>query len=383
MPYAISLLLLFAACSTSTGPDDNQSLCSNIPNTICTYAGTGDAGFNGDGRPLLASTLYWPIDLTITPTGTTYILDWNNHRVRRVDPDSTLTTVIGTDFVGDGPYDQSDLTAPGAAGTTVHLNHPTHLLPLADGALLLTAWHNHKLRLYDPTTGLVQVICGSDPGFAGDGGPARDALLSQPPQTVQSPDGSLYILDQRNQRVRKIDPQGIITTVVGDGTAGFAGDGGDPLNAQLQLPAGSNPPPAGGLAFGPDGQLYIADALNHRIRRVDFAAAVIETVAGNGTADFADGPALAAAFNNPRDLAFGPDGRLYIADEFNHRIRVLDLGAGTLTTIAGNGEESFSGDGGTPADAGLNRPAGLAFDADGRLYIADTYNHRIRRASLP
>ena len=183
--------------------------------------------------------------------------------------------------------------------------------------------------------------------------------------------------------MRKIDPQGIITTVVGDGTAGFAGDGGDPLNARLQLPAGSNPPPAGGLAFGPDGQLYIADALNHRIRRVDFAAAVIETVAGNGTADFADGPALAASFNNPRDLAFGPDGRLYIADEFNHSIRVLDLGAGTLTTIAGNGEESFSGDGGTPADAGLNRPAGLAFDADGRLYIADTYNHRIRRASLP
>ena len=137
MPYAIALLAFLTACSTSTGPDDNQSLCSNIPNTICTYAGTGDAGFNGDGRPLLASTLYWPIDLTITPTGTTYILDWNTHRVRRGDPDSTLTTVIGTDFVGDGPYDQSALTAPGAAGPTVHLNPPPHLLPLADGGLLL------------------------------------------------------------------------------------------------------------------------------------------------------------------------------------------------------------------------------------------------------
>ena len=383
MPYAISFLLIFVACSTSTGPDDDQSPCSNTPNTICTYAGTGNAGFNGDGRPLLASTLYWPIDLTITPAGITYILDWNNHRVRRVDPDSTLTTVIGTDFVGDGPYDQSDLTAPGAVGTTVHLNHPTHLLRLADGALLLTAWHNHKLRRYDPATGLVQVICGSEPGFAGDGGPARNALLSQPPQTTQGPDGSLYILDQRNQRVRRIDPQGIITTVVGDGMAGFAGDGGDPLKAQLQLPDGSNPPPAGGLAFGPDGRLYIADALNHRIRRVDFAMAMIETIAGTGAADFADGPALAAAFNNPRDLAFGPDGRLYIADEFNHRIRALDIGNGILTTIVGNGDDNFSGEGSAPTDAALNRPAGLDFDADGRLYIADTYNHRIRRVSLP
>ena len=164
----------------------------------------------------------------------------------------------------------------------------------------------------------MQVICGSDPGFAGDGGPARDALVSQPPQTAQSPDGSLYILDQRNQRVRRIDPQGIITTVVGDGMAGFAGDGGDPLNAQLQLPDGSHPPPAGGLSFG-------------------------------------------------------PDGRLYIADEFNHRIRALDLGEGTLTTIVGTGKDDFSGDGGAPADAALNRPAGLDFDADGRLYICLLY----------
>ena len=126
--------------------------------------------------------------------------------MRRATPEGTLVTVIGTDFVGDGPYDESDQVPPGAPGTEVHLNHPTHILPLADGTLLLTAWHNHKLRLYDPQTGLVQVICGAGPGFAGDGGPARDALLSQPPQTVLGPDGGLYILDQRNQRVRKIDP---------------------------------------------------------------------------------------------------------------------------------------------------------------------------------
>ena len=385
MFYILALTLLLSACSSSTGPNTPKSLCSNTPNTICTYAGTGAAGFNGDRHPLLASTFYWPIDLTITPDGTTYILDWNNHRVRRVTPDNTLITAIGTDFIGDGPYDESDQTAPGALGTEVHLNHPTHILPLTDGTLLLTAWHNHKLRLYNPQTGLVQIICGAGAGFAGDGGPARDALLSQPPQTALGPDGGLYILDQRNQRVRKIDTAGIITTVVGDGTAGFTGDGGNPLAARLHMPAGANPQPAGGLAFDAHGRLYIADALNHRIRRVDFASDQIATVAGNGEAGFAgdNGSALDAAFNNPRDLAFGPDGRLYIADEFNHRIRALDLVTGTIATVAGNGDEGFAGDGGPATSAALNRPAGLAFDARGQLYIADTYNHRIRKVTLP
>ena len=385
-PIPLILALLLTACSKSTGPDSGpQTLCTDAPGSICTYAGTGEAGFNGDDQPLLASTLYWPVDLTFTPSGQTYLLDWNNHRVRRVTPEGTLVTVIGTDFVGDGPYDESDQVPPGAPGTEVHLNHPTHILPLADGTLLLTAWHNHKLRLYYPQTGLVQVICGAGPGFAGDGGPARDALLSQPPQTVLGPDGGLYILDQRNQRVRQIDPDGIITTVVGTGVAGFAGDGGSPLDAQLQFPAGANPPPAGALAFDSQGRLYIADALNHRIRRVDFNLDRIETVAGTGAADSNgdSGPARSAALNNPRDLAFGPDGRLYIADEFNHRIRALDLVTGIIETVVGSGEEGFSGDGGPARSAALNRPAGLDFDPQGRLYIADTYNHRIRRVVLP
>ena len=379
------LALLLTACSKSTGPDSGpQTLCTDAPGTICTWAGTGEAGFNGDDQPLLASTLYWPVDLTFTPSGP-YLLDWNNHRVRRVTPEGTLVTVIGTDFVGDGPYDESDQVPPGAPGTEVHLNHPTHILPLADGTLLLTAWHNHKLRLYDPQTGLVQVMCGAGPGFAGDGGPARDALLSQPPQTVLGPDGGLYILDQRNQRVRQIDPDGIITTVVGTGVAGFAGDGGSPREAQLQFPAGANPPPAGALAFDSQGRLYIADALNHRIRRVDFDRDLIETVAGTGAAEFSGdgGPARSAALNNPRDLAFGPDGRLYIADEFNHRIRALNIETGIIETVVGSGEEDFAGDGGPARSAALNRPAGLDFDPQGRLYIADTYNHRIRRVVLP
>ncbi|MDA0747242.1 MAG: hypothetical protein O2954_12040, partial [bacterium] len=230
------------------GTSEPTSLCSDTPGTICTWAGTGDAGFDGGGNSLLRSSFYWPTDLTITPTGRTYILDWNNHRVRRLTDTGTLETVIGTGFVGDGPYDESELIPPGALGETVNLNHPTHLIQLSDGTILLTAWHNHKLRIYNPSTNRVRVYSGDTPGYAGDGGPAQNALLNQPTQTVLGPDNqSLYILDMRNQRVRKVSPNGMITTVVGTGVAGFSGDGGPPDQAQLSFPTGSNPQPGGAL----------------------------------------------------------------------------------------------------------------------------------------
>ena len=381
--------LCLAGCSGDKGTSANGdmevpvSLCSAEPGSICTWAGTGGPGWEGDSQPLLLSKFYWPVDVTVTPAGDTYVLDWNNHRVRQVMEDETLLTVIGSDFVGDGPYDESDQVAPGALGTTVLLNHPTQMIPLPDGTLLLTAWHNHKLRTYDPATGLVMVICGAGAGFEGDGGKAREALLSQPSQTVLGPHGGLYILDQRNQRIRRIAADGTISTVVGTGEPGFAGDGGLPLEAQLHLPAGSNPQPAGSLAFGPAGRLYISDSLNNRIRVVDFDNDRIDTFAGTGDRGFSGdgGSALSATFDNPRDLLFTRDGRLLIADELNHRIQAIDLDTGIVSTVAGNGVAGISGDGGPAVSASLNRPAGIAEDAMGRLIIADTYNHRIRRVN--
>jgi sugar lactone lactonase YvrE len=378
--------LLLGACAGD--PDAAEDSCKDAPGVVCTWAGSGELGFNGDGLALTQSDLYWPVGITFADDDTAYVLDWQNHRVRRVTPSGTFETVIGTDFVGDGPSAHahgeptSDLVPPGAPGTQVELNHPTAMVPQADGSLLLVAWHNHKIRRYDPHTGLVLVTCGRGAGFAGDGGPASSALLNQPSQLVIGPDGTQFVLDQRNQAIRRIASDGTIETVAGTPTKpGFSGDGGLPTAAQFDFPTGANPPPSGGLALDSAGNLYVADTLNHRIRKVDFEQQQITTIAGTGEAAFSGdgGPAMEAALDNPRTLAVGPDGRLYVADELNHRIRAIDLDQGTIETVVGTGEAAFSGDGGPATEAALNRPSGLAFDSHGALYVVDTFNTRIRR----
>jgi sugar lactone lactonase YvrE len=361
--------------------------CSDQPGTICTWAGTGRPEYGGNGGPPEDASLYWPIDLTFASDGRAYIADWNNHAIREVGLDGKVHTIIGGTVVGDGPMvgsTISDRTPPGAPGTEIALNHPTDVKELPDGQLLITCWHNHKLRHFDPSTGLVLVTCGAGNGFAGDGGSAASALLNQPSKSAIDATGNIYVLDQRNQRIRKIDTNGIITTVAGVGTAGFSGDGGAPLSAQFHFPAGPNPAPGGGLVFDSQGRLYVSDSVNLRIRRIDFNANTIETIAGTGEYGYSGdgGPALEAKFAYPFDLDFGPDGRLYVADQQNHRVRAIDLTTGTIATVAGNGTPCYSGDGGPAVDASLYEPSGIAFDAAGHLYIADLHNSRIRRVTL-
>lgn len=371
---------LFSAVAVAcSGEDEGPPACAEAPGVACTWAGiTRDYGLNGDGRHRTKTRLYWPEDVEFAPDGTPYLLDWNNHLIRRVRSDDTIETVVGS-FVGDGPPNQEDLTPPGADGLTVSLNHPTDIQFLPDGTLLFAAWHNHKLRTYDPSTGLVLVMCGKGAGYAGDGGPASGALFNQPKHIALAPDGSIYVLDQRNFRIREIAPDQTMSTVVGTGVKGFGGDGGPPLDAQLDFEAGGNPEPSGALALGPDGVLYVSDGLNHRIRKVDFASGTIETIAGTGAPGFSGdgGPATQAQIDNVRDLEMGPDGRLYLADSENDRIRAIDLGSGTIETVVGTGAEGTAGDGLPALEVELFRPFGIAFDAEGALYVSDTFNSRI------
>jgi sugar lactone lactonase YvrE len=379
---------------TEEDPEIEIVACTGEIGSICTYAGTGFAGFNGDGKDRQKTHLYWPFDVEFTPSGRVYVIDWNNHRIREVLPDQRLLTVMGTPFVGDGPADLSDQTAPGAPGLSVDLNHPTDLQEFPSGELLVVNWHNHKVRQLDPDTGLVQILMGGPAGFAGDGLTAREILVNQPPHGVFDAAGNFFLIDQRNQRLRLLKSfatlkrDAPVSTIAGTGTRGFNGDG-PALMTQVNFPTGTNPEPSGGIAVAANGAVYFADTLNHRIRRLvfngpDFTDGEVTTIAGTGERGGSGdgGPAVDAQINYPQDLEIGPDGKLYFADTDNHRVRRIDLSTGMMEAVAGTGVEGYSGDGGPALTATFRRPFGVAFDPFGNLYIADTFNGRIRKVKM-
>jgi streptogramin lyase len=211
---------------------------------------------------------------------------------------------------------------------------------------------------------------------------ATRALLNQPKSIAVDSKQNIFVADSRNQRIRVINSEGIIDSVAGTGRLGFGGDGGLPLMADFHMQeSNENPEPGGSITVDNDGRVYLADTYNHRIRRIDFITGTVTTIAGNGTPGFGGdgGPATAAALNGPRDLELGPDGRLYIADTDNHRVRVVDLSTGIISTFAGAGQAAFAGDGGRADAASFSRPFGIAFDREGNLFVADTFNNRIRK----
>lgn len=370
-----------AACG-----DNTVSHCDE-PGQACTWAGKpGELGFAPDGQHRLDTKLYWTMDLSFAADGTVWFIDWNNHLVRRVLADDTVVSVVGwTDpvFPGDGLSGGAERAAEGAPGTDVQLNHPTDLAQLPDGKVLVMAWHNHKLRQIDPSTGRVRILGGAGAGFAGDGMPLDQVLFRQPKALERDAAGNLYILDQQNFRVRKVDAvTGLVSTVAGNGMQGSDGDGGPATAARLFFEAGSNPEPSGGLAVSAD-TLYIAETLGNKVRAVDLATGTIRTVVGTGEAGAGGdgGPASAAQLDAPRDLELGPDGALYIADTDNNRIRKVDAG-GVITTVAGTGELGLDPDDDRPAtETMLARPFGIELDPAGNLYVSDTINSRILKVA--
>jgi len=375
-------LALATGCGDGESTAPEAGACKLESGHACVWLGTGAEGFNGDGHDHLKTDIYWSMDMLFASDGTPWFIDWNNHMIRKVAPDGRVTSVVGwTDpiFPGDGTGDASEKSPEGADGALVKLNHPTDLLEAPDGAVLVMAWHNHKLRRIDPETSRVTILAGAGAGFAGDGGPMAKALFKQPKSLVNDADGNLYVADQQNFRVRRIDPEGTVTTFVGAGMQGSDGDGGPAGDCALSWEAGSNPEPSGGLAVA-DGKLYIADTLSHRIRVVDLATNVIEPFAGTGEPGYTGdgGQALDATFNEPRDLELGPDGSLYVADTDNHVIRAIDLATGLVRTAVGTGEPGRDAvDGKLATETPLKRPFGLEFDGAGNLFVMDTMNSRI------
>lgn len=394
----IAAALASGACTPDEGTEPTlptgESACSGEPGTLCTVAGTGSPGaIEGETDPL-KSPLYGPMDVAMrNGPDDFFIADWNNHKIRLVSGGEE-ETVVGTRFLGDGDPDFQERVAPGIDGTLVALNHPTQLEwnPVTN-KLLLPSWHNHRIRQWDPDTGYSLVVAantaiddgnGANAGFAGDGGPAADALMAFPNSIAIDPDdGGFWVVAQGNVRVRWIAADfSLIDSVAGNGNRDYTGDGGPALEATFDFwPAEDlQPEPAGAVEYDPArGLLFVADVCNHVIRTIDVDTGTIDTLQGTGEQTMPGGACDPSALCFPRDVELGPDGRLWVADEGNHVIRAIDPDAHTMETVAGtfvqaNGEDDL------PAlETDLDRPFGLDVADDGTVLIADTYNHRIRR----
>ena len=333
--------------------------------TIVTVAGNGVQGTAGDGGPAVAAELTWPFAVAVDDQDAVYVSGFGN-RVRRVDSGGTITTVAGTG--GDGH------SGDGGAAIQAAVFFPSGLALDADGSMYLnTAF---AVRRVDPAGIITTLAGGPVQGFSGDGGPAVEAMLRNHFGIITlGPDDNLYIADVFNQRIRRIDPQGIIRTVAGNGGTGSSGDGQDAMLATFNSPTHALRDDAGNL--------FVADERSHRIRRIDLDG-VIHPFAGTGEPGYAGdgGPALDAQLRDPYAMALDSRGHLYIADTNNHVVRRVDPD-GRITTVAGTGEVGFSGDGGPAVHAQLARPRGLFVDRFDNLYIADANNQRVRKVIGP
>ena len=387
---------------------------------IATVAGTGMAAYSGDGGPATAAGLNFVQGggLAVDGAGNLYIADFGNHRIRKVTPDGKINTVAGTgqaDFTGDG----------GPAGAAA-LNSPSSVAADGAGSLYIADFGNSRIRKVSPdgkiTTvagngqaafagdggpaiaaatqpatvrvdsagnlyiselggrlrkvsfnGQISTIAGNGQfQFSGDGGPATRAAFSLPTSVATDKDGNVYVVDAGNSRIRKITPAGAITTFAGNGTPGALGDGGPATAAEMAPIA---------VAADTTGNIYFVDPLENNVRKVS-SAGIVTLVAGSGEQGRSgdNGPAVAAALNFPTGVAVDAAGNIYIADSSNNRVRMVST-AGIITTVAGSGKMGSSGDNGPATAAAFDNPTGLAVDRAGNIYIADSGNNRIRKVS--
>ncbi|WP_461075288.1 NHL repeat-containing protein [Spirosoma flavus] len=384
---------------------DNHRIRKVTPGgIISTVAGNGSAGFSGDGGTATAAQLYRPFGIAVDNNGNLFIAEYVNHRIRKVTSDGIISTVAGN---GNAGY-----SGDGAAATSAQLKSPYAVAVDENGNLYIADSGNHCIRKVT-SNGLINTLTGNGiAGYNGDGILATTAQLNSPLGVALDGNGNILIADRYNQRIRKVSPDGMISTIAGNGIAGFSGDGGQASNAKLNAPYT--------VATDISGNLFIADVSNNRIRKVR-PDGVINTIAGNGFDQYSGdgGPATNAQLNYPNAVGIDGNGNLYIADTGNDFIRkvtpggiissvtyfdlatgiaidgnnipiVADYGnhfigkvspGGYVAVVAGNRSPGYSGDGGPATNAQLAQPYGVAADGNGNFYIADQANNRIRKVN--
>ena len=326
--------------------------------TITTIAGTGSSGFSGDGGIATSARLNLPFNLTFDKSDNIYIADTYNNSIRKIDSETgIISTIIGT---ADKKL-VSELKTP--TGLTFDNYQNLYIADLA----------NLRIRKVNLETGSRMTLVGQR---SESEAPNINASLGGPFNVVFDKIGNLYISVNGDSKVSKVDfSTGKISTVAGTGVAGFSGDGMEAKEAQLSNPTG--------LALDGKGNLFISDSGNERIRKVDLTTGIISTVAGTGVTGFSgDGiEATKTELSNPLGLAFNNEGDLFVVDRGNNRVRKINISTGIITTIAGTGEEGYSGDGDLARNAKLSNPTGLAFNNEGDLFVVDRGNNRIRKIS--
>ena len=331
---------------------------------ITTVAGNGTSGFSGDGGPATSASLNYPYGVAVDASGNLFIADFRNNRIRKVSASGIITT-----FAGNGQSGYSVYNGPATSASF----HPAGVAVDASGNLFI-ADGSFLIRKVS-ASGIMTTVAGLGGGSGlGDGGPAISASLFIPNGVALDASGNLFIADEGNTRIRKVSASGVITTVAGNGTVGFSGDGGPATSASLNDPTG--------VAVDTSGNLFIAEHNNNRIRKVSVSG-IVTTVAGNGADGFSGdgGPATSASLSHPYGVAVDTSGNLFISDSYNNRIRKVSA-SGVITTVAGGGTGGL-GDGGPATSAALYTPLGVVVDASGNLFIADSQNSRIRKVSAP
>jgi sugar lactone lactonase YvrE len=342
---------------------------------ITTFAGNGSAGHSGDDGLAINASMDKPRSVWAGAFGIVYIADTDNDCIRKIDASETITTVAGIGrshgFSGDG-----------GDATNAQLDKPEGVAADSSGNIYIADTNNHVIRKVAAATGIITTVAGigKQNGYTGDGGLATAAELNKPQGVYVDPSGNIYIADTENHVVRKVNATtGIITTIAGTGSSGDTGDGGAAILAELNKPHG--------VFSDLSGNIYIADSDNHRIKKVDAVTGIITTIAGTGSSGDAgdDGPAISASMNKPRGLWVDESGNILIADTENNRVKKVDTSTGIINNVAGNGSGAYSGDDGPATSASLKKPHAVCMHeaaAPAYLVIADPSNHRIREVNL-